>query len=643
MKALRISLAIAISLYSCAYGFNDQDADGLSDELEIEYGLDPTKSSYFPDSDGDGFADHIELFYKSDPSNRISHPPFGTPFGITGINPSDYWNTVDMWAQGGNSGSWILLLGDGSVVTDITHYTPIRPIVKVAGPDPWVSPNAYFGIQADGKLFPLGASRDSMLESITRLPYRLPIEPDDQVISLGHRYGFALANRYTNKIQVFSFDSNPGNIDLLHIFSAPETTVLQADEQWLLARNSDGNVFLLDNGGQLKRFDIDMSWATHVYISRSDLIAISGSGRVLRLPAWEDFLNDNLEQDYPEKNELETTPFSTIPDYNFEFAAVRTYGDDIIAVLIEGAWIFRLQPGSDWQNIGRFNFTGILDAATTEINFTDSQAILSYFDPNSGNNGSMKFRTVSLVSIGLVDNSSPATSVPSEFVELSQLSQARRLVGNHDDIIFENYEWQNDAEYQSVFGGNGDIPYSPNGLILYSPSGWGLSIGNDYDDTGISDAWEAVYSSHPLGYGIQGTDLDSDGDGIEDAIESIIGLDFESTDSNGDGIPDKVDFFQNFPRYFGSPEQLNPYLRASLLSDTFLTSETAEIAGFINESEAITTTIIQPDISLGANTIFMEWSVMESDDLMNWEQTDSFIIEKELSNGKQFFRVLMSE
>lgn len=88
---------------------------------------------------------------------------------------------------------------------------------------------------------------------------------------------------------------------------------------------------------------------------------------------------------------------------------------------------------------------------------------------------------------------------------------------------------------------------------------------------------------------------------------------------------------------------MNPFLNEQIARSGFLTESTASSSGFIHESEAITTTIIQPDITLGAGTIFMEWSVMESDDLLNWDVTDNFVIEKELSDGKKFFRVLMSE
>ena len=634
MKKPLVQLISALALSVGLFGFNDQDSDGLSDELEVELGLDPTKSSYFPDSDGDGFVDYIELFYRSDPGNRMSHPPFGTPFGISGINASEYWNTVDMWGDSAFSSSWILLLGDGSVVTISGQYTPIRPVVKVACPDP--DSGHYLGIQADGTVLSLGDTRDGTLIAPLELPYRLPITPNDQVISLGDDYSVALANQKTNEIRIFPFLSNY-NSD--HIFTATGSTILQADEDFVIARATDGNVFLREKWALTNRFDIDLSWATHIFLTRGDLIAISKLGKVFELPDWQNFLSEDLDGHHSVNTIAETTPFSSIPDYNFEFAAVRAYGDDLIAVLIEGAWIFRLTPGSEWQNIGRFNFTGILDAATTEINFTDSQAIMSYFDPNEGFNGTMKFRMVSLQDIGLKDNASPSvTSIPEEFQQIFQLDEARTIIGNRDGIIIER--WSGGYPEYSVIYGNEDLPRPNHGFVFYSPS-WGLMLDNDDNQTGVADTWEARYNSN---YGVANqVGYDTDGDGIEGVIESFIGLDPYSTDSNDDGIPDKVEFFRNFPTYFGSPEQLNPYLRASLLSDTFLTSETAETAGFINESEAITTKIIQPDISLGANTIFMEWSVMESDDLMNWEQTDSFIIEKELSDGKQFFRVLMSE
>lgn len=55
----------------------DSDGDGLSDEYEKQYGLDPNDPSDIDaDKDGDGFTNMEEFLAKTDPSDSTSHPAY---------------------------------------------------------------------------------------------------------------------------------------------------------------------------------------------------------------------------------------------------------------------------------------------------------------------------------------------------------------------------------------------------------------------------------------------------------------------------------------------------------------------------------------------------------------------------------------
>lgn len=55
----------------------DSDGDGMPDEWEIQYGLDPKDpSNANKDTDGDGFTDLEEYLAKTDPTDATSHPPY---------------------------------------------------------------------------------------------------------------------------------------------------------------------------------------------------------------------------------------------------------------------------------------------------------------------------------------------------------------------------------------------------------------------------------------------------------------------------------------------------------------------------------------------------------------------------------------
>ncbi|PXA05401.1 hypothetical protein DDZ13_00610 [Coraliomargarita sinensis] len=535
-----IFAALSVSVLAAhSFAFNDQDRDGFSDELEAEMGLDPQKSSYFPDSDGDGFADHIEVFYKSGPKNKISHPPFGIPFGMELDEASGYWDTVD--AALDQYGHWIILLGDGSVATPQSHYTPIRPIVKVAVGNHSPFQSQYLGIQSDGNIVPLGEYRQSQSDPVEKLPYKLPIRAEHQVTCLDYINGIALKNRVTNQIQLFSFESFYPSTENIHVLTAPGTTIHQADEEWMVARSKDGNVFVMGPAEEISRVDTYVAWATHVFISQNEFIAISRSGRVFRLPNWESYLSQNL-------------------DLHFAFV-------------------------------------------------TSSQT-----------------RAVS--------------PIPTIFQLINQISGASRITGNHDEIVYEEFQWQNTPRFESALGGQAFVDLPSDGFLFYNPSGWGIAIGEDNDESGIADAWESVYNETTEGF-IRQIDLDSDGDGIEDAVESLFGLDVYNPDSDEDGALDKTEFFRSYPATLGSSGKLNPFLQYSLTESTFLTTELASTSGFVNESDVMNSQIVQPDITLSDSTIYMEWSLKESDDLKNWETTENFVIEKELQPGTSFFRLVV--
>ena len=54
----------------------DADGDGLPDDWEKKYGLDPTRNDANEDKDGDGFTNAEEYAAGTDPSDRNSHPDY---------------------------------------------------------------------------------------------------------------------------------------------------------------------------------------------------------------------------------------------------------------------------------------------------------------------------------------------------------------------------------------------------------------------------------------------------------------------------------------------------------------------------------------------------------------------------------------
>jgi hypothetical protein len=318
-------------------------------------------------------------------------------------------------------------------------------------------------------------------------------------------------------------------------------------------------------------------------------------------------------------------------------ATVEEFNDALFVVSSEVGNVYRSTPtDANWQLVFSFNISGgLLDPAKTQLHFTTTQAILSYSLVRSTNT---LFKTMPLQNfIDETMGTAAAEGVPAEFdliEDYQNLPLAREILGSREALVIRTEYGSYDA-----YIGNIDSP-SAEDVIFLDPNGWGLERGPDQNGNGLDDAWEEIYHAT---FGSPLDSQDTDLNGIEDAVEFFLGYNPDISDTNGDGIPDNKDFFRNFPNQFGTPNDVNPFLNEQIARSGFLTESTASSSGFIHESEAITTTIIQPDITLGAGTIFMEWSVMESDDLLNWDVTDNFVIEKELSDGKKFFRVLMSE
>jgi hypothetical protein len=55
----------------------DTDGDGIYDEWELRYGLDPNRPDSFIDTDQDLFTNFQEFQNGTDPTRSVSHPPYG--------------------------------------------------------------------------------------------------------------------------------------------------------------------------------------------------------------------------------------------------------------------------------------------------------------------------------------------------------------------------------------------------------------------------------------------------------------------------------------------------------------------------------------------------------------------------------------
>lgn len=589
------------------FAFNDQDRDGLSDDLETSAGMDPYKPSYFPDSDGDGFADYIEIFYQSDPGNRLSHPRHGTPFGINNIGGQEsLWNTVDIGVDD-NSTDGAVLLGDGSIVIDFNQYTPFRPFVKVVDGEGFGG--SAFGIQSDGQVFEIGSNRNEISEA---LPFRIFPKPHcDYEIIMG---SFWIERSNHGEIRILQTDPLS---DHTAILTNPGTKILQADEDHILARSPSGEFFVWP---EMARIDVDLSWAQYVFVCHGELLAISDAGIVYSNVSLHSVLNFDFEFD----------GLPTDPPHPGNFVVYGSHDNRIFGVLPNGI-LQEWDSGSHrWNGTGiSFSIGGTtLVAAGTSLSFTDSHVLLSYASESDP------------YAILEAEDLPSASGVPNSFFAIDQIDWATRFVGNSYGVVALG-DFGDGFAHADTIEGNNQLNFENEIYLEANLRGYGLVASQDYDHNGFSDEWEDQYGEVTIPYSSALFQSDIDSDGIEDALEVFIGTIVGEEDSNFDGIDDGLEFLSNYG--IAKNSSLNPFYERIFRQAGFMDHTGISNAGFIHRSEAITTTISQPNISLDDNSIYMEWSVLESDDLLNWEVTDQFVIQKELTGDRKFFRVLMNE